>query len=156
MSTNSKHDDPHENHKNHKNHKNHENHEALQGDRQHIFAVNHDPEFLDVIRVLLQDERYNVTTTNYVPRTWDQIAALQPSLLLIDLSPRSQAGWNLLEHLRAEGVTSRIPIVVTSTDRHILERVQRERDRYGGDTVIAKPLDINALLDAIRVLIGPA
>ncbi|HEX2348902.1 MAG TPA: hypothetical protein VHI51_10765, partial [Ktedonobacterales bacterium] len=58
-----------------------ETQETRQGQRQHIFAVNHDPEFLDVMRMLLQDERYNVTTTNYVPRTWEQIAALQPSLL---------------------------------------------------------------------------
>lgn len=135
---------------------NDENHEARQGERQHIFAVNHDPEFLDVVRVLLQDEHYNVTTTNYVPRTWNQIAALQPNLLLIDLSPRSQAGWALLEQLHAEGVTNRIPTVVTSTDRGLLERVQSERDRYGGDSVIAKPLDISALMGAIRALIGPA
>jgi DNA-binding response OmpR family regulator len=132
------------------------NHEARQGERQHIFAINHDPEFLDAVRVLLQDERYNFTTTNYVPRTWEQIAALEPNLLLVDLSPRSQAGWDLLEHLHAEGVTSRIPIVVTSTDQHLLERVQAEPARYGGDRVITKPLDIDVLLGAIRALIGPA
>lgn len=40
-----------------------------QNQLQHIFAVNHDPEFLDIVRVLLQGEMYNVTTTNYVPRT---------------------------------------------------------------------------------------
>ena len=92
---------------------------ARQGDRQHIFAVNQDPAFLDVVRMLLQEERYNVTTTNYVPRTWDQIAALQPNLLLIDLAPHSQVGWDLLERLHAEGITSRIPVLVTSTDRYL-------------------------------------
>lgn len=146
MSTNGAHrDEPHE-----------QQHEARQGQRQHIFAVNHDPEFLDVVRVLLQDERYNVTTTNYVPRTWHQIAALQPALLLIDLSPHSEAAFDLLAHLHAEGVTSRIPIVVTSTQPSLLERVQQEHDRYGGDKLITKPLDIDALLGAIRDLIGPA
>jgi DNA-binding response OmpR family regulator len=132
------------------------NDEARQGDRKHIFAVNHDPEFLDLVRMLLQDETYNVTTTNYVPRTWDQIAALQPALLLIDLTPRSQAGWDLLAHLRAEGVTTRIPIVVTSTDPYLLERVQQDHDRYGGDKLVAKPFHIDTLLDAIRALIGLA
>jgi DNA-binding response OmpR family regulator len=106
--------------------------------------------------MLLQDQRYNVTTTNYVPRTWDQIAVLQPNLLLIDLAPRLQAGWNLLERLHAEGVTSRIPVLVTSSDRHLAARVQAEHGRYGGDRVIAKPLDIDELLEAIRTLIGPA
>lgn len=46
-----------------------------------------------MVRVLLQEKRYNVTTTNYLPRTCQQIAALQPSLLLIDLLPSvGQAG----------------------------------------------------------------
>jgi DNA-binding response OmpR family regulator len=130
--------------------------EAYQAARQHIFAINHDPPFLDIVRVLLQDERYKVTTAHYVPRTWDQIAALQPSLLLIDLRPRSQAGWDLLEQLHAEGVTSRIPIIVTSTDSRQLERVEAEHDRYGGDRLITQPLAIEALLEAIRALIGPA
>jgi CheY-like chemotaxis protein len=127
-----------------------------QADRRHIFAVNHDPDFLDVVRELLQDERYTVSTTNFVPRTWDQIAALQPSLLLVDLSPRRQEEWELLERLHAEGVTERIPIVVTSTDRRLLERVERERDRFGGSSFLAAPLDIYILLDAIHALIGPA
>lgn len=134
----------------------HSDDEAHQGARQHIFAVNHEPEFLDVLRVLLQDEHYNVTTTNYVPSTWKQIAALQPSLLLIDLAPQYQAPRDLLEHLHAEGVTSRIPIVVTSTQPSLLERVQGEHDRYGGDRLVAKPLDLDTLMDAIRSLIGPA
>lgn len=54
------------------------------------------------------------------------------------------------------GVTSRIPIVVTSTDRRVLEGVQQENDRYGGDKLVTKPLDIDVLLDAIRALIGEA
>jgi CheY-like chemotaxis protein len=130
---------------------------TLQSQRQHIFAVNHDPEFLDVVRVLLQGETYNVTTTNYVPRTWDQIAALQPSLLLIDLHPvQPQDGLDLLEHLRREGIIHTIPIIVTSTDHRLLERIEQDKDRYGGDRFVVKPLDIEELLKAIDILIGSA
>jgi DNA-binding response OmpR family regulator len=85
-----------------------------------------------------------------------QIAALQPSLLLIDLTPHTPAGFDLLEHLHAKGVTSRIPVVVTSTLPSLLKRVEAEQDRYGGATLITKPLDLDALLEAIRSLIGPA
>jgi hypothetical protein len=44
--------------------------------RQHIFVVNGSVEFLDVVRELLQEERYNVTTTNFVPRTFHQRTAV--------------------------------------------------------------------------------
>lgn len=56
-----------------------------QTDRQHIFTVNDSAEYLEVIRELLQDERYNVTTTNVVSLTFDAISALDPSVLMIDL-----------------------------------------------------------------------
>jgi DNA-binding response OmpR family regulator len=130
--------------------------DARQGERKHVFMVNHDPKFLDLVRELLQDASYNVTTTNYVPRTWDQIAALQPDLLVIDLSRLSGAGWDLLEQLHAQGVTQRIPVIVTSTDPGLLARVELERDRYGGDKLVTKPFHVEALLDAIQALIGTA
>ena len=53
--------------------------------RKHIFVVNGSAEFLDIMRDLLQEEQYNVTTTNFVPRTFEQIEALRPDLLMIDL-----------------------------------------------------------------------
>jgi len=108
------------------------------------------------VRELLQDASYNVTTTNFVPRTWDQIAALQPDLLVIDLSRLSGAGWDLLEQLHAQGVTHRIPVIVTATDPGLLARVERERDRYGGDKLVTKPFHVEVLLDAIEALIGTA
>jgi twitching motility two-component system response regulator PilG len=124
--------------------------------RQHIFAVNSSPEFLDLVRDLLQEEQFNVTTTNYVPRTFDQIAALQPDLLLVDLAVGLQAGWDLLERLQRDAITRGIPVVVTSTDSGLLERAEADRARFGGDRYIMKPLDLDVLLDAVRELIGEA
>ena len=46
--------------------------------RQHIFVVNGSADFLDVVRELLQDEHYNVTTTNFVPQTFQQIEIARP------------------------------------------------------------------------------
>ncbi len=130
---------------------------ARQNPRKHVFAVDQDPDFLDVARVLLQDETYHVTTTNYVPRTWNQIAAMQPSLLLIDLSPvRPDAALELLEHLHREGITNTIPVIITSTDPRLLERIKQDTARLGGDGFVVKPLDIDVLLKTIHELIGGA
>ena len=40
--------------------------------RKHIFAINGSPEFLNIVRELFQEEAYNVTTTNFVPNSFDQ------------------------------------------------------------------------------------
>jgi DNA-binding response OmpR family regulator len=135
---------------------------AMRGDerrqmaRKHIFAVNGSPAFLDFVRELFQDEGYNVTTTNYVPRTFEQVAALQPDLLVVDLAVGIQAGWELLEQLQREAVTHNIPVIVTTTGGpDLLARVQAQQ-RYGGQRFVAKPFDLEELLAAVRELIGTA
>ncbi len=124
--------------------------------RQHVFVVNGSPDFLNLMRELLQEERYNVTTTNYVPLTFYQVAVLHPSVLVVDLTIGARAGWNLLAALRDGALTRGIPVIVVSTDPRLLARAQREQ--VPGDTrrYLVKPFDLDDLLTTIRELIGVA
>ncbi len=130
--------------------------EHFQPQNKHVFVVNGSVVVLDLIRELLQSEYYNVTTTNYVPRTWNQVAALQPDLLMVDLVVGQQAGWDLLEHVQQEATTQNIPVIVFSTDPNLLERAEQMQERFGGQAYLAKPFDIEELLNLVQSLIGPA
>lgn len=123
---------------------------------RHIFVINGSPVFLDVMRDLLQDENYHVTTTNFAPRSFEQIAALQPSMLVVDLAIGQKAGWELLERLNADAITNEIPVLVVSTDPGILSRAEAQASRYGGSLFLNKPFSLDAVLDAVQELIGPA
>lgn len=127
-----------------------------QGNRKHIFAVNDSVEFLDIVRDLFQGERYNVTTTNFVPNTFAQIQALDPSLLIIDLVVGQRAGWELLERVGNDASVSGIPVIVVSTTASLLEAVQENPARYGGQRFLRKPFDLDEMLQAVEELIGPA
>src|SRR5215212_8255163 len=124
--------------------------------RQHIFVVNGSVEFLDVVRDLLQDENFNVTTTNFVPLTFKQIEISRPSLLIVDLIHGEMAGWDLLTELRHEAATRDIPVILVSTSERLLEKAETERVIWGGDRYFLKPFSFDALLQAIGELIGPA
>ena len=124
--------------------------------RQHIFVVNGSVDFLDVVRELLQDEQYNVTTTNFVPQTFQQIEISWPSLLIVDLILGEMAGWDLLAELRQEAATRDIPVILVSTSRQLLEKAEAEQVIWGGDRYFLKPFSLDALLQAIQELIGPA
>ena len=124
--------------------------------RQHVFVVNGSVEFLDVVRELLQDEHYNVTTTNFIPRTFHQIETARPSLLVVDLCHGEQAGWDLLTALRQEAATRQIPVILVSTSKHYLERAEAEHVIWGGDRYLLKPFDLETLLHMIQDLIGSA
>jgi CheY-like chemotaxis protein len=130
--------------------------EQRRGQRRHVLVIDSAPGFLDLMRELLQRERYNVTTTNFVPRSFAQIAALQPDLLVVDLVVCQHAGWDLLEHLASEAATQGIPVVVTSTDTRLLEKAKRNHARYGRHHYLVRPFDLDDLVVTIHGVIGSA
>ena len=124
--------------------------------RKHIFAINGAPEFLNIVRELFQEEAYNVTTTNYVPNSFDQIVALKPDALIVDIVIGQSAGWELLEQLHAGAATTGIPVLVLSTDPRLLEQAREQADRYGTHRYLDKPFQLEALLSNIHEMIGEA
>jgi CheY-like chemotaxis protein len=127
-----------------------------QEERKHIFAINGAPEFLNLVRELFQEEGYNVTTTNFVPKSFDQIAALQPDAVIVDVVVGQEAGWELLERLHAQVETRGIPVLVVSTNPLLLEEAQAQADRYGTRRYLGKPFNIDEILRVTRDMIGDA
>lgn len=125
-------------------------------ERQHIFAVNGSSDFLDVIRELLEGEDYNVTTTNFVPQTFEQIAVLDPALIIIDLVVGDRSGLDLLVHIADEARTQRIPVIIVSTNLQLLEASQAGPQRLAEHRILRKPMDLDVLLEMVDELIGPA
>ncbi len=124
--------------------------------RKHVYVVNGSPVFLDIVRQLLQDESYNVTTTNFVPKSFETIEAAQPDMLIIDLVLGEQAGWDLLARLQQAASTKDIPLLLISTTPDLLADAQERHNEFGGDRHLLKPFDLDDLLAAIRELIGEA
>jgi len=127
-----------------------------QEQRKHIFAINGSPDFLNIVRDLFQEEDYNVTTTNFVPNSFEQIQALQPDVLIVDVVVGQSAGWELLEQLHAQAETNDIPVLVLSTSPRLLERAREQAERYGNHRYLDKPFDLDALLTNIREMVGGA
>jgi chemosensory pili system protein ChpA (sensor histidine kinase/response regulator) len=130
--------------------------EVAQMARQHIFVANSSAFILELLRELLQGERYNVTTTNYVPNTFDQIQALAPDLLVIDLTLGEWAGWELLEQLQADALTRGVPVIVFSTEPALLDRARALPTPGGTRRFLEKPFHLTALMALVEELIGPA
>jgi DNA-binding response OmpR family regulator len=130
--------------------------ERWQMERKHIVIVNRDPEFLGLMRELLQLQRYNVTTTNFVPRSYEQIAAAEPDLVIVDLSLRDEAAWNLLERLHEASETEQLPVIVVSSSPELLNEAEQDGSELAGERFLLKPLEIDRLLETINDLIGTA
>jgi response regulator RpfG family c-di-GMP phosphodiesterase len=124
--------------------------------RKHIFAINGSPAFLNIVRELFQEEEYNVTTTNFVPTSFEQIATVRPDALIVDIVVGERAGWGLLEQLHESAATTGIPVLVLSTSPHLLQQAQDQAERYGTHRYLDKPFDLDTLPGHIREMIGAA
>ena len=130
--------------------------ERAQRARPHIFVVNGTSAFLNLMRDLLQDEDYNVTTTNFVPATFAQIAAARPDVLIVDLAMGQWAGWDLLEALHADAATAGLPVIVVSTEDDYLEHAHALAARYGALVLLGKPFALEEMLALIAAALKRA
>ncbi len=130
--------------------------EARRIKRKHVLVVNSDLPILDLVRELLTEEHYNVTTTNYVAETFEIIVALTPELLIVDLVYGEVAGWDLLERLTQHSATRGIPIVLTSTNKHLLALAAADPARFGTNADLIIPFDTDVLVRLVSTLIGHA
>jgi CheY-like chemotaxis protein len=123
--------------------------------RTHIVVVNSSVAFLTLMREILQEAGYVVTTTNFVLHTFAQINGLQPDLLIVDVAVGQTAGWELLEALHADAAAAQLPVLVVSTDPNLLARAEAHAERYGHHQYLEKPFQIDQLLRAVEDMIGP-
>ena len=123
--------------------------------RKHVFAVNSSPDFLLIVRELLEGEGYAVTTSSFEANVFTQIVMRQPDALLVDVAAGESAGWDLLRRLHTEAATTEIPVLVTSTSPALLEQAREQAAWYGAErSFLTKPMDLDELLRTIRAMIG--
>ncbi len=120
--------------------------DGRQEPRRHVFAVNSSEAILAALRELLEDEGYAVTTSTYAADPLPRIAALRPDALIVDLAVGEDAGWQLLDRLRAEAAASAIPLLVVSTDPQVLERAGAHAPRIAARRYLAKPFALDDIL----------
>ena len=125
--------------------------------RKHVFVVNSSPDFLLIVREVLSDEGYAVTTCDFESNVFTRIVMRHPDALIVDVAPGESAAWDLLRRLHLEAKTTDTPVLVTSTSPALLEQAQDEAAWYGTNGFfLTKPLDLDELVRTIREMAGAA
>ena len=122
-----------------------------------ITVVNDNPEFLEMVRDVLEDERYETTTLDVdTPDTLDRIRASHPDLLVIDLrlGHAGDEGWRLARRIRGEPGFERLPVIVCSGDIPALLEIEPGVAAAARVETLAKPFAIDELTGAIDRLLG--
>ena len=128
----------------------------MDGSPPRVTVVNDNPEFLDLIRDILADERYVATIIkgeddDALPR----IRASRPDILMIDLRMGSERlhGWDIAKDVRQDATTQDLPILLCTADLEGLREIQAELTNAENTAVLRKPFALDELTAAIDGLL---
>jgi CheY-like chemotaxis protein len=120
---------------------------------QHLLVINDTPAILEVFRQLFEDEGYRVTLDTFssfdTAEKLEQVKVLCPDVVVLDFIVGGEPlGWQLLQLLRMDPATARLPIVVctaavkqvTELGAHLLAKNVQ---------VVLKPFDIDEVVAAV-------
>src|SRR5712692_2128655 len=109
-----------------------------------VLVVDDDPDLRTILRLLLEDEGYQVRLASSGAEALTQVHAAPPAVLLLDLNMPVMTGWDCLAALRMEQST--VPVVLMTAGRVAVDEAQR----LGTAGWLAKPFDLDAVLLAVQ------
>ena len=120
--------------------------------RPRIVVSDHDPVFLELLRILLQEEGYEPLVPPKQEEPYPFIKQVRPAAVILDVPFRRETDTlATLDKLRLDRVTTVLPVVVcTSSPRELHGLEAREAE---GLSLLAKPFDLNQLLRVLAVAV---
>jgi CheY-like chemotaxis protein len=120
----------------------------------HILVLNSSEALLLLLRDLLADEGYRVTIGSKVHESSNQVAELQPDLVVVDfLWISDDNGWRFLQMLKLDPRTKAIPLVLCTTGVREARELEPQLTALN-IAVVYKPFDIDVLLRAVSLQLG--
>lgn len=110
-----------------------------------VAIIEDDSEFRNMLRELLEEERYRVVAMANGAEALETLRGeTMPDVILLDVSMPIMDGFDFLRHRNADPRLATVPVVlVTNAKPH-------ERPTVGVSDVVRKPIDIDEILFAIK------
>lgn len=118
-----------------------------------ILAVDDDHDILEVLQFILEDSGYKVDTLSDGRQLMNTIEDKHPDLILLDIMLGNMDGRELCKEVKKQLATRKIPIIMISASHNVAATLNQE---HGPNDFVAKPFDINVLLNSIKRQLAPA
>ncbi len=118
-----------------------------------ILAVDDDRDILEVLQFILEDSGYDVDTLSDGTFLFDRIEANAPDLILLDIMLGNMDGRDLCKDIKQREETHNIPVVLISASHNVASSLNQ---KGAPNAFIAKPFDINDLLNTIKMQLAAA
>jgi CheY-like chemotaxis protein len=124
--------------------------------KPHIYVINSDPAFLEMIADLLSDTRAHVTLEAMRPNievTLDNLRSARPDLLILDIVPFRNDAEPLLERMEADDELRHLPVMAASTSKKAAEAAANEHASLVRD-ILPKPFDLEDFYAKLESLVA--
>lgn len=116
-----------------------------------ILCIDDDPDILELLKLLLVDEGYDVFCTTSPSKIFELIQEFKPDLILLDINLGQYNGLQICKAMRSYSRTGEIAILIISSD----EAIENAVEEFGATDIILKPFDSKLLLEKINTYLSP-
>ena len=117
-----------------------------------ILIVDDDPDILELLKMSLEPEGYNVQTAYDGESAVQNICEDPPDLVLLDVMMPRKDGFQVIEELKAIEHTRNVPIILLTARGQTEDKVQGLDT--GADDYITKPFDLREVTARIEAVLG--
>lgn len=110
-----------------------------------VLVIDDDPDILATVEQILNSEGYEVISAQNGKEALSVLESHRPDVILLDLMMPVMDGWEFRRRLNGHPAAN-IPVIVVSADRD----VARKAATINADGYIAKPFDLDALIDVVQ------
>jgi DNA-binding response OmpR family regulator len=114
--------------------------------KKKILVIDDDPDILEPLKLILEDEGYNVQTTYKGSETIQKAKTFKPNVILLDILMSGSDGRVICKNLKQNHATKNIPVIMMSA--HPTAKFDSENS--GANDFIAKPFDTEELLKILH------
>ncbi len=123
----------------------------MQGKQKKILLVDDEPDILEFLQELLEQEGYTVAITDKAEYVEKLQAGDLPDLILIDVLLSGKDGYEMVKHLKSQEETKHIPAIMFSAHPSAEETARAA----GADDFVAKPFEMDEILAKIAKHVLP-
>lgn len=119
-------------------------------DKKKIIICDDDEGIIDVLEMILEEVGHTVISVNDSLKVQSVIDKEQPDLLILDLWMPRLSGQEVLRQLRSNSGHDKLLVIVISASRD----GEQIANTAGANQFIAKPFDLNNILDSVNALLN--
>ena len=112
-----------------------------------ILAVDDDTEIVEIIKIILEDEGYEVSTLTNGRNVLNVISSFRPDLILLDVMLGGMDGREICKSIKSHAIFKYIPIVMISASHNLQSLLKLPGSP---NDFLSKQFDIEHLVSKVR------